>query len=170
MRYDANTRLSDQQVITTTAYSTNSYPLKSSHDLSGGDTFMLSCHVDQTFAGGTSLTIGVLAHWNPDPATSVATTIVQVLGTSELLLVASNFLVAGADIMVPIAPSMQSKMDLMQAAGGFAAIGLPPAQPGYLYLTAVYTVDGTMTAGKLTTHIVPHSYAKRRLYPYSRIE
>lgn len=163
MRYDADMRLSNQQAVTTTAYSTNTYKLKASDDLSSAGGYLLDCHIDQTFAGGTSLQIDVIGHWVPDPATAVASTVFIALGASEIMLTAANFMVAGADIPVFVNPVTQAKLDLIQTLGGFAALGLNPvSQPGVLYVSARYTVDGTMTAGKITTHIVPYTMYKRR--------
>lgn len=164
MRYDANMRLSNQQAITTTAYSTDRYSLRSYHDLSSGSPYLLDCHVDQTFAGGTSLQIEAIGHFTTDVATEVALGAVIYLGSSETMALAANFLVAGADIQVALNPAPQAKLDLMESLGVFGGGGLniSPPPPGYLYITARYTVSGTMTAGKLTTHIVPYTMSKRR--------
>lgn len=154
---DALLKLSDGQAITTSAYSTNTIDLLQARDIGQGEKLMASVRIDTAFAGGTSLTVLVIAHRTEDLTTDLALGAVSVLAASETF--ATAYLEANRYIDMSLGEISQVKVDGISVGFGDTA--------GLRYITISYIVTGTYTAGTVTSKLVTQSSVRKRVYPAS---
>lgn len=123
---DALLRVSEDQAITSTAFSTNTIDLSVARDVGEGTALYMNFAVTTALANGTSVKFEVVSSANANLSSPT------VIGSSDAVVTAS--LTAGKNVVVRINPDMAGK--------------------GQRYLGARYTVAGTFNAGKITADVV----------------
>ena len=123
---DSLLRVSEDQAVTSTAYSTNTIDLSAARDVGEGTTLYMNFALTEAFANGTNITFEVVTSANANLSSH------DVVGSSTTIATAA--LTLGKNIVVAINPQIASK--------------------GKRYLGARYVVTGTMNAGKVTADIV----------------
>ena len=123
---DSLLRVSEDQAVTSTAYSTNTIDLSVARDVGEGKTLYMNFALTEAFANGTNITFQVVTSANANLSSH------DVVGSSTTIATAA--LTLGKNIVVAINPQIASK--------------------GKRYLGARYVVSGTMNAGKVTADIV----------------
>ena len=129
-------RVSEDQAITTTAYSTDTIDLVVARDIGEGTPLYMNFAVTTALAGGTSVKFEVIT------SAAAALTSPTVIGSSDAILTAA--LTAGKNVVVRLNPEIAGK--------------------GQRYLGARYTIAGTYTAGKVTADIVETIGDGRKYY------
>ena len=119
-------RVSEDQAITTTAFSTDTIDLGTARDIGEGTALYMKFCVTTALANGTSVKFEVVTSANANLSSPV------VVGSSDAVLTAA--LTAGKNVVVRINPDIAGK--------------------GKRYLGARYTVAGTFNAGKVTADVV----------------
>ena len=119
-------RVSEDQALTTTAFSTNTIDLGVARDLGEGTALYMNFAVTTALANGTSVQFEVVSSANANLGTPT------VIGSSDAILTAA--LTAGKNVVVRINPDIAGK--------------------GQRYLGARYTIAGTFNAGKVTADVV----------------
>tara|TARA_B100000131_G_scaffold99921_1_gene97030 strand:- start:336 stop:767 length:432 start_codon:yes stop_codon:yes gene_type:complete len=119
-------RVSEDQAVTSTAYSTDTIDLSAARDVGEGKTLYMNFALTEAFANGTNITFEVVTSANANLSSH------DVVGSSTTI--ATNALTLGKNIVVAINPQIASK--------------------GKRYLGARYVVTGTMNAGKVTADVV----------------
>lgn len=119
-------RVSEDQAVTTTAFSTDTIDLKIARDMGEGHNLFMNFAVTTAMVGGTSIKFEVVSSANANLSSPT------VIGSSDAIVTAS--LTAGKNVAVAINPQIASN--------------------GERYLGARYTVSGTYSAGKITSDIV----------------
>ena len=119
-------RVSEDQAITTTAFSADTIDLGTARDIGEGTALYMNFAVTTALANGTSVKFEVVTSANANLSSPV------VVGSSDAVLTAA--LTAGKNVVVRINPEIASK--------------------GKRYLGARYTVAGTFNAGKVTADVV----------------
>ena len=119
-------RVSEDQAITTTAFSTDTIDLGTARDIGEGTALYMNFAVTTALANGTSVKFEVVTSANANLSSPV------VVGSSDAVLTAA--LTAGKNVVVRINPDIAGK--------------------GKRYLGARYTVAGTYNAGKVTADVV----------------
>ncbi len=119
-------RVSEDQAITTTAFSTDTIDLGTARDIGEGTALYMNFCVTTALANGTSVKFEVVTSANANLSSPV------VVGSSDAVLTAA--LTAGKNVVVRINPDIAGK--------------------GKRYLGARYTVAGTFNAGKVTADVV----------------
>jgi len=123
---DALLRVSEDQAITSTAFSTNTIDLSVARDVGEGTALYMNFAVTTALANGTSVKFEVVSSANANLSSPT------VIGSSDAVVTAS--LTAGKNVVVRINPDIAGK--------------------GQRYLGARYTVAGTFNAGKITADVV----------------
>ena len=123
---DSLLRVSEDQAVTSTAYSTNTIDLSAARDVGEGTTLYMNFALTEAFANGTNITFEVVTSANANLSSH------DVVGSSTTIATAA--LTLGKNIVVAINPQIESK--------------------GKRYLGARYVVTGTMNAGKVTADVV----------------
>ena len=123
---DALLRVSEDQALTTTAFSTNTIDLSVARDVGEGTALYMNFAVTTALANGTSVQFEVVSSANANLGTPT------VIGSSDAILTAA--LTAGKNVVVRINPDIAGK--------------------GQRYLGARYTIAGTFNAGKVTADVV----------------
>ena len=119
-------RVSEDQAITTTAFSTDTIDLGVARDVGEGTALYMNFAVTTALANGTSVKFEVVISDNANLSSPV------VVGSSDAILTAA--LTVGKNVVVRINPDIAGK--------------------GKRYLGARYVVTGTMNAGKVTADVV----------------
>ena len=119
-------RVSEDQAITTTAFSTDTIDLGTARDIGEGTALYMNFAVTTALANGTSVKFEVVTSDNANLSSPV------VVGSSDAILTAA--LTVGKNVVVRINPDIAGK--------------------GKRYLGARYTVAGTFNAGKVTADVV----------------
>ena len=119
-------RVSEDQAVTTTAYSSDTIDLGTARDVGEGTALYMNFALTEAFANGTSVTFEVVTSANANLSSH------EVIGSSATILTAA--LTLGKNIVVRINPDIAGK--------------------GKRYLGARYVVAGTMNAGKVTADVV----------------
>ena len=119
-------RVSEDQAITTTAFSTDTIDLSVARDIGEGTALYMNFAVTTALANGTSVKFEVVTSANANLSSPT------VVGSSDAVLTAA--LTAGKNVVVRINPDIGGK--------------------GKRYLGARYTVSGTFNAGKITADVV----------------
>ena len=123
---DSLLRVSEDQAVTSTAYSTNTIDLSVARDVGEGTALYMNFALTEAFANGTNITFQVVTSANANLSSH------DVVGSSTTIATAA--LTLGKNIVVAINPQIASK--------------------GKRYLGARYVVTGTMNAGKVTADVV----------------
>ena len=123
---DSLLRVSEDQAVTTTAYSTNTIDLSVARDVGEGTALYMNFALTEAFANGTNITFEVVTSANANLSSH------DVIGSSATIATAA--LTLGKNIVVRINPDIAGK--------------------GKRYLGARYVVTGTMNAGKVTADVV----------------
>ena len=123
---DSLLRVSEDQAVTSTAYSTNTIDLSAARDVGEGTTLYMNFALTEAFANGTNITFEVVTSANANLSSH------DVVGSSTTIATAA--LTLGKNIVVRINPDIAGK--------------------GKRYLGARYVVTGTMNAGKVTADVV----------------
>lgn len=123
---DSLLRVSEDQAITSTAFSTNTIDLGTARDIGEGTALYMNFAVTTALANGTSVTFEVVTSANANLSSPT------VVGSSDAVLTAA--LTVGKNVVVRINPDIAGK--------------------GKRYLGARYTVAGTFNAGKVTADVV----------------
>ena len=123
---DSLLRVSEDQAVTSTAYSTNTIDLSVARDVGEGTALYMNFALTEAFANGTNLTFEVVTSANANLSRH------DVIGSSATIATAA--LTLGKNIVVRINPDIAGK--------------------GKRYLGARYVVTGTMNAGKVTADVV----------------
>ena len=123
---DSLLRVSEDQAVTSTAYSTNTIDLSAARDVGEGTTLYMNFALTEAFANGTNITFEVVTSANANLSSPT------VIGSSDAILTAA--LTVGKNVVVRINPDIAGK--------------------GKRYLGARYVVTGTMNAGKVTADVV----------------
>ena len=129
-------RVSEDQAITTTAFSTDTIDLSVARDIGEGTALYMNFAVTTALANGTSVKFEVVSSANANLSSPT------VIGSSDAVLTAA--LTAGKNVVVRINPQIASK--------------------GQRYLGARYTVAGTFNAGKITADVVETIGDGRKYY------
>ena len=119
-------RVSEDQAITTTAFSTDTIDLSVARDVGEGTALYMNFAVTTALANGTSVKFEVVSSANANLSSPT------VIGSSDAILTAA--LTVGKNVVVRINPDIAGK--------------------GKRYLGARYTVAGTFNAGKVTADVV----------------
>ena len=119
-------RVSEDQAITTTAFSTDTIDLGTARDIGEGTALYMNFCVTTALANGTSVKFEVVTSANANLSSPT------VVGSSDVILTAA--LTQGKNVVVRINPDIAGK--------------------GKRYLGARYTVVGTFNAGKVTADVV----------------
>ena len=119
-------RVSEDQAVTTTAYSTDTIDLGVARDVGEGTTLYMNFALTEAFANGTNVTFEVVTSANANLSSH------DVIGSSATLATAA--LTLGKNIVVTFNPDIAGK--------------------GKRYIGARYVVTGTMNAGKVTADVV----------------
>jgi len=123
---DSLLRVSEDQAITSTAFSTNTIDLGTARDIGEGTALYMNFAVTTALANGTSVKFEVVTSANANLSSPT------VVGSSDAVLTAA--LTVGKNVVVRINPDIAGK--------------------GKRYLGARYTVAGTYNAGKVTADVV----------------
>jgi len=123
---DSLLRVSEDQAVTSTAYSTNTIDLSVARDVGEGTALYMNFALTEAFANGTNITFEVVTSANANLSSH------DVVGSSTTIATAA--LTLGKNIVVRINPDIAGK--------------------GKRYLGARYVVTGTMNAGKVTADVV----------------
>ena len=123
---DSLLRVSEDQAITTTAFSTDTIDLGTARDIGEGTALYMNFCVTTALANGTSVKFEVVTSANANLSSPT------VVGSSDVILTAA--LTQGKNVVVRINPDIAGK--------------------GKRYLGARYTVAGTFNAGKVTADVV----------------
>ena len=129
-------RVSEDQALTTTAFSTDTIDLLQARDIGEGTPLYMNFAVTTALAGGTSVKFEVVVSDNANLSSPT------VIGSSDAVLTAA--LVAGKNVVVRLNPLI--------------------AEKGARYLGARYTISGTYTSGKVTADIVETIGDGRKYY------
>jgi len=129
-------RVSEDQAITTTAFSTDTIDLSVARDVGEGTALYMNFAVTTALANGTSVKFEVVSSANANLSSPT------VIGSSDAILTAA--LTVGKNVVVRINPQIASK--------------------GQRYLGARYTVAGTFNAGKITADVVETIGDGRKYY------
>ena len=119
-------RVSEDQAVTSSAYSTNTVDLSVARDVGEGTALYMNFALTEAFANGTNITFQVVTSANANLSSH------DVIGSSATI--ATSGLTLGKNVVVRINPDIAGK--------------------GKRYLGARYVVTGTMNAGKVTADIV----------------
>ena len=119
-------RVSEDQAITTTAFSTNTIDLSVARDVGEGTALYMNFAVTEALANGTSVKFEVIS----SAAANLGSP--TVIGSTDAILTAA--LTLGKNVVVRINPDIAGK--------------------GQRYLGARYTIAGTFNAGKVTADVV----------------
>ena len=119
-------RVSEDQAITTTAFSTDTIDLGTARDIGEGTALYMNFAVTTALANGTSVKFEVVISDNANLSSPV------VVVSSDAILTAA--LTVGKNVVVRINPDIAGK--------------------GKRYLGARFTVAGTFNAGKVTADVV----------------
>ena len=119
-------RVSEDQALTTTAFSTNTIDLGVARDVGEGTALYMNFAVTTALANGTSVQFEVVSSANANLSSPT------VIGSSNAVLKAALRL--GKNVVVRINPDIAGK--------------------GQRYLGARYTIAGTFNAGKVTADVV----------------
>ena len=123
---DSLLRVSEDQAVTSTAYSTNTIDLSVARDIGEGTPLYMNFAVTTALANGTSVKFEVITSASASLGTPT------VIGSSAVIATAA--LTLGKNIVVRLNPDIAGK--------------------GQRYLGARYTVAGTFNAGKVTADVV----------------
>ena len=123
---DSLLRVSEDQAVTSTAYSTNTIDLSAARDVGEGTTLYMNFALTEAFANGTNITFEVVTSANANLSSHD--------GVGSSTTIATAALTLGKNIVVRINPDIAGK--------------------GKRYLGARYVVTGTMNAGKVTADVV----------------
>jgi len=129
-------RVSEDQAITTTAFSTNTIDLSVARDVGEGTALYMNFAVTTALANGTSVKFEVITSASANLGSPT------VIGSSDAVLTAA--LTIGKNVVVRINPQIASK--------------------GQRYLGARYTVAGTFNAGAVTADVVETIGDGRKFY------
>ena len=129
-------RVSEDQAITTTAFSTNTIDLSVARDVGEGTALYMNFAVTTALANGTSVKFEVVSSANANLSSPT------VIGSSDAVLTAA--LTLGKNVVVRLNPEIAGK--------------------GQRYLGARYTIAGTFNAGKVTADIVETIGDGRKFY------
>ena len=129
-------RVSEDQAITTTAFSTDTIDLGTARDIGEGTALYMNFAVTTALANGTSVKFEVVTSANANLSSPT------VIGSSDAILTAA--LTLGKNVVVRLNPEIAGK--------------------GQQYLGARYTVAGTYTGGKITADIVETIGDGRKYY------
>ena len=129
-------RVSEDQAITTTAFSTDTIDLGTARDVGEGTALYMNFAVTTALANGISVKFEVVISDNANLSSPV------VVGSSDAILTAA--LTVGKNVVVRINPDIAGK--------------------GKRYLGARYTVAGTFNAGKVTADVVETIGDGRKYY------
>ena len=129
-------RVSEDQAITTTAFSTNTIDLSVARDVGEGTSLYMNFAVTEALANGTSVKFEVIS----SAAANLGTP--TVIGSTDAILTAA--LTLGKNVVVRINPDIAGK--------------------GQRYLGARYTIAGTFNAGKVTADVVETIGDGRKYY------
>ena len=129
-------RVSEDQAITTTAFSTDTIDLSVARDIGEGTALYMNFAVTTALANGTSVKFEVVTSANANLSSPT------VIGSSDAITTAN--LTAGKNVVVRINPDIAGK--------------------GKRYLGARYTVSGTYNAGKITADVVETIGDGRKFY------
>ena len=119
-------RVSEDQAVTSSAYSTDTIDLSVARDVGEGTALYMNFAVTTALANGTSVKFEVVISDNANLSSPV------VVGSSDAILTAA--LTVGKNVVVRINPDIAGK--------------------GQRYIGARYTIAGTFNAGKVTADIV----------------
>ena len=119
-------RVSEDQAVTATAYSSETIDLSVARDVGEGTALYMNFALTEAFANGTNITFEVVTSANANLSSH------DVIGSSATIATAA--LTLGKNIVVRINPDIAGK--------------------GKRYLGARYVVTGTMNAGKVTADVV----------------
>ena len=119
-------RVSEDQAVTSTAYSSETIDLSVARDIGEGTALYMNFALTEAFANGTNITFEVVTSANSNLSSH------DVIGSSATIATAA--LTLGKNIVVRINPDIAGK--------------------GKRYLGARYVVTGTMNAGKVTADVV----------------
>ena len=119
-------RVSEDQAVTSSAYSTNTVDLSVARDVGEGTALYMNFAVTTALANGTSVQFEVVSSANANLSSPT------VIGSSNAVLTAA--LTVGKNVVVRINPDIAGK--------------------GQRYLGARYTIAGTFNAGKVTADVV----------------
>ena len=119
-------RVSEDQAVTSSAYSTDTIDLSVARDVGEGTALYMNFALTEAFANGTNITFEVVTSANANLSSH------DVVGSSTTIATAA--LTLGKNIVVTLNPDIAGK--------------------GQRYLGARYTVVGTMNAGKVTADVV----------------
>ena len=128
--------MSEDQAITTTAFSTNTIDLSVARDVGEGTALYMNFAVTEALANGTSVKFEVIS----SAAANLGSP--TVIGSTDAILTAA--LTLGKNVVVRINPDIAGK--------------------GQRYLGARYTIAGTFNAGKVTADIVETIGDGRKYY------
>ena len=129
-------RVSEDQAITTTAFSTDTIDLSVARDVGEGTALYMNFAVTTALANGTSVKFEVVSSANANLSSPT------VIGSSDAILTAA--LTLGKNVVVRLNPQIAGK--------------------GQRYLGARYTIAGTFNAGKVTADIVETIGDGRKFY------
>lgn len=129
-------RVSEDQALTTTAFSTDTIDLVTARDIGEGTPLYMNFAVTTALASGTSVKFEVVTSANANLSSPT------VIGSSDVILTAA--LTLGKNIVVRLNPEIAGK--------------------GQQYLGARYTIAGTFNAGKVTADIVETIGDGRKYY------
>ena len=129
-------RVSEDQAITTTAFSTDTIDLGVARDVGEGTALYMNFAVTTALANGTSVKFEVIS----SAAANLGSP--TVIGSTDAILTAA--LTLGKNVVVRINPDIAGK--------------------GQRYLGARYTIAGTFNAGKVTADVVETIGDGRKFY------
>tara|TARA_R100001443_G_C3219791_1_gene145640 strand:- start:24 stop:455 length:432 start_codon:yes stop_codon:yes gene_type:complete len=129
-------RVSEDQALTTTAFSTDTIDLSVARDMGEGTALYMNFAVTTALANGTSVKFEVVSSANANLSSPT------VIGSSDAVLTAA--LTVGKNVVVRINPDIAGK--------------------GQRYLGARYTIAGTFNAGKVTADVVETIGDGRKFY------
>jgi len=129
-------RVSEDQALTTTAFSTDTIDLSVARDVGEGTALYMNFAVTTALANGTSVKFEVVSSANANLSSPT------VIGSSDAVLTAA--LTVGKNVVVRINPDIAGK--------------------GQRYLGARYTIAGTFNAGKVTADVVETIGDGRKFY------
>ena len=119
-------RVSEDQAVTSTAYSSETIDLSVARDIGEGTALYMNFAITEAFANGTSIKFEIIT------SASASLSSATVVGSTGAIVTAA--LTLGKNIVVRINPDIAGK--------------------GQRYLGAKYVVTGTMNAGKVTADVV----------------
>lgn len=157
------------------AFSTDYVPLNALRDIGEGSPLWVRFHIDEAFAGGTQLVLGVAVAWSAGPVPLVwaaADTLITVGTTEDLqqeVTAMGTYGILGG-YESPLRQGMNYHVAIsMDARRPPTKLGTivpgTPVVPGYGLLGAFWQRTGTFTAGKITASIVDNIDSGLHIYP-----